>query len=1023
MMVTELASLGALLDYLRKQCGHMSVLTLCNYALQVATGMAYLETKRFLHRDLACRNVLLSSVDKVKIGDFGLMRALPQQEDCYVMTEHKKVPFPWCAPESLKARQFSHASDVWMFGVTLWEMLTFGEEPWIGLNGSEILRKIDREGERLHQPEACPPQMYQLMLRCWARDPAERPTFSTLKEALTGMVPSVMKALSRFEQPDKMAIEQGDQIVIIDGRPENYYWKGQNQRTFQVAQFPRCHVDPMRPKLAEDISKPLENSFIHAGHGAPFGKSWGSPVYIDPVYTRNPMAPPDMVAVTENQSKKKYHGTPRSKKQYNYTKLQDDPRASPAKSSSVSSTASSSQEGRLIDLSPEERANANANASSQSDQTCRRVVNILDEPIIDPAIEPQEYWQSEDPRTYANFPGSSEAAEPDPFDTSSVFMNPPHSRYYSHVTPDMGNQVKTTYGNFQAEENSGAGSSQIEQYSLSLNKDIRSGNANLNVNFDTGERQDECAGDHYSEIDKLSPTPSSLTSWPEDLRAGTSQTYANVARSASVAAVLPPPVPPSLGPPPKPKSNHDLAQSMNELSIDCARAQASPKKLDPAFLVELEKHLGEKEASKNTNSSHAASASSPQYASLNKLRDENNAIPLLQPPPSSAKPKSPQAELRGGANTLPTKVQNSWQLKSTNVQRPRSQHSSQMVEATTDAIVGQIWHQSHSQPFQQQNQASNLLQMVPSFNQTRVSNLESAQSTPAVNSQSMTLPNHHNYFHQQENASQLRPEQVAQRSAMVPRPSPTGALLSEQVYAELKQTVPNLEQLSQSEFNTLYNKTVQQNILRTYHNNPAPSTSSNGHGNQSQGFRYSQTLPRAVYAAQEHPCDFSQSLKQPISYNPPPAYQPTSRSPLKPLQNGFSHYSPGKNDSNAVTNQTGSPNLMQFTPTRISGQQQLSSARTLLPQLNETVINTQLAPSSSAYPPGISPPLTGASQQLVMSLNDEFRASKVMKVQKEAGDVAQQEVLSALQATGWDTNMAAKQIIKDRQAKIESLVR
>lgn len=63
------------------------------------------------------------------------MRALPQEEDCYVMTEHKKVPFPWCAPESLRFRQFSHASDTWMFGVTVWEMFTFGEDPWMGLIG------------------------------------------------------------------------------------------------------------------------------------------------------------------------------------------------------------------------------------------------------------------------------------------------------------------------------------------------------------------------------------------------------------------------------------------------------------------------------------------------------------------------------------------------------------------------------------------------------------------------------------------------------------------------------------------------------------------------------------------------------------------------------------------------------------------------------------------------------------------------------------------------------------------------
>lgn len=70
------------------------------------------------------------------------MRALPQEEDCYVMTEHKRVPFPWCAPESLRHRQFSHASDVWMFGVTVWEMFTFGEDPWIGLIGKIVFKNM-----------------------------------------------------------------------------------------------------------------------------------------------------------------------------------------------------------------------------------------------------------------------------------------------------------------------------------------------------------------------------------------------------------------------------------------------------------------------------------------------------------------------------------------------------------------------------------------------------------------------------------------------------------------------------------------------------------------------------------------------------------------------------------------------------------------------------------------------------------------------------------------------------------------
>lgn len=181
MMVTELAENGSLLDFLRKQCNCISLSLIWNFSVQVATGMAYLESKRFLHRDLACRNVLIAKGNKIKIADFGLMRALPNEDEVYVMTEHKKVPFPWCAPESLRYRQFSHASDTWMFAVTIWECYTFGEDPWVGLNGSQILKKIDREGERLHHPDACPPDVYQLMLQCWDKTPTERPTFAAIK--------------------------------------------------------------------------------------------------------------------------------------------------------------------------------------------------------------------------------------------------------------------------------------------------------------------------------------------------------------------------------------------------------------------------------------------------------------------------------------------------------------------------------------------------------------------------------------------------------------------------------------------------------------------------------------------------------------------------------------------------------------------------------------------------------------------------------------------------------------------------
>ncbi|XP_046819470.1 activated Cdc42 kinase Ack [Vespa crabro] len=1094
MMVTELAPLGALLDYLRKQFCRISVLTLCNYALQVATGMAYLEAKRFLHRDLACRNVLLSTVDKVKIGDFGLMRALPQQEDCYVMTEHKKVPFPWCAPESLKARQFSHASDVWMFGVTLWEMLTFGEEPWVGLNGSEILRKIDREGERLHEPEAMPPVMYDLMLRCWAREPSERPSFASLKELLTGMVPSIMKALSDFEETEKMTIEQGDQIVIIDGRPENYWWKGQNQRTYQVGLFPRCLVDPMRKKQPEDISKPLENSFIHTGHGAPFGKSWGSPIYIDDVYLRNPMEPPDIVAVagvTDNQKKKFSCGTPRSRKQFNYTKLQNDIRASPVKS--IVPVPGTSQEGSLIDLSPEEITNTN---SSHSDTTCRRVINILDEPIetVETTRTQEENNQQEDPRTYANFPGNLDPTYSDPFDTSSVFMKPPHSRYYSHVPSDLTNHYNKTqsYGNIQNEEVSTNQNINVNQYSTNLSKNSINESVNLNVNVNNSEGN-AFPEDYYSEIDKLqTPSVSNWTSWPEDLQSDTTQTYANVAShnlpttsNGQPSPPLPPPLPPPpppIGPnesPPKPKSNHDLAQNLSELNINSQNV-TSPKKLDPAFLAELEKHLGEKEASKNTNATQQHSNESHTYTLINKLQD-NSTIPALRPPPQSIKPKSPQMDQRTSTH-LPSKVQNSMQSKNTNIQKPMVQQEHRFVESTTDAIVGQMWQQAHSQVHLQSNYSVstdpnvnrispvvnmpqinvNLLQVAPSNLIHATSNLNSSQygsksatETTSNHAQNFTSTSQ-NYFQQQnvplltisrnhgitqiQNDLQQAQSSSATNTNTISKPAmfATGTMFSEQVYVELKQTVPNLEQLSQNEFNTLYNKTVQQNILRNYYASGASPANtivdqnlSHSHVNYQDTASYNlqqQQQIQAVqasknYALQNHPCDFSPHLKQPPVYNPPPAW-----SPLKSVQNGFIRNQHTATKSNLTANQSGNSNVLQSVHIKSPHQTNAATSQTLpirnvQSHMNETVINTQLAPSTSAYPSGVSPPLTGASQQLVMSLNDEFRATKIMRVQRDIADASQQEILAALQATGWDTAQAVKQIMKDRLVKLESLKR
>ncbi|XP_036595059.1 tyrosine-protein kinase SYK isoform X2 [Trichosurus vulpecula] len=179
MLVMEMAELGPLNKYLQKN-RHVKDKNIIELVHQVSMGMKYLEDNNFVHRDLAARNVLLVTQHYAKISDFGLSKALNADENYYKAQTHGKWPVKWYAPECINYYKFSSKSDVWSFGVLMWEAFSYGQKPYKGMKGSEVSAMLEK-GERMECPAGCPSEIYDLMKLCWTYDVENRPAFSAVE--------------------------------------------------------------------------------------------------------------------------------------------------------------------------------------------------------------------------------------------------------------------------------------------------------------------------------------------------------------------------------------------------------------------------------------------------------------------------------------------------------------------------------------------------------------------------------------------------------------------------------------------------------------------------------------------------------------------------------------------------------------------------------------------------------------------------------------------------------------------------